>query len=77
MKKTISVFLVIFLTFLAAVFAAGPDTVVYITKSGEKYHTENCSSLRNSKTAITLEEAVLQGYEPCQRCNPPILDEEE
>jgi hypothetical protein len=79
MKKTSKRFLIIILAFVVAgvVFAAGPDTVVYITKTGEKYHTEGCSSLRNSKIAITLGEAVLKGYESCQRCKPPVLDGEE
>ena len=67
------VLLVCFITALG--FAAGPDTVVYITKTGERYHVEKCSSLRSSKIAITLGEAVERGYGPCQRCKPPRLDE--
>jgi hypothetical protein len=55
-------------------FAAGRDTVVYITKTGEKYHTEGCSSVRSSKIAITLGEAVSRRFEPCQLCRPPVLD---
>ena len=62
---------------VAAAFAAGPDTVVYVTKTGEKYHTERCSSLKSSKIAIALEDAVSKGYEPCKVCKPPALDEEE
>ena len=49
--------------------------VVYITKSGEKYHTEKCSYLKKSKIEISLEDAVDAGYEPCSRCKPPVLDE--
>lgn len=44
---------------------------VFITKSGKKYHTENCSSLRSSSIPITLSEAIQKGYTPCSRCNPP------
>jgi hypothetical protein len=48
---------------------------VYITKSGKKYHTENCSSLRSSSIPINLSEAIQKGYTPCSRCNPPTLSE--
>jgi hypothetical protein len=54
-------------------FAAGPDTIVYVTKTGEKYHTEGCASLKKSKIAITLGKATIK-YQPCKQCNPPILD---
>jgi len=79
MKKRNKCFLIVILACVIAglAFAAGPDTVVYVTKTGEKYHTERCSSVRNSKIAITLGEAVSKGYEPCKLCNPPILDKQE
>jgi methylphosphotriester-DNA--protein-cysteine methyltransferase len=43
-------------------------------KTGEKYHTERCASVRNSKIAVSLGEAVSKEYEPCKRCKPPVLD---
>ena len=43
---------------------------VYITRTGKKYHREECSSLRRSKIEISLAEAKQQ-YGPCGRCNPP------
>jgi uncharacterized repeat protein (TIGR02543 family) len=46
---------------------------VYITKTGSKYHRDGCSSLRKSKIAISLQDAVARGYEPCKNCNPPTL----
>ncbi len=52
--------------------ATGGGPVVYITKTGEKYHADGCSSLRKSKIEISLEDAKAQGYEPCKRCNPPV-----
>jgi micrococcal nuclease len=54
--------------------SAGGNTTVYVTASGQKYHTENCSSLRRSKIAVSLEDAVRSGYEPCGICTPPQLD---
>ncbi|GHU24723.1 hypothetical protein FACS1894164_12030 [Spirochaetia bacterium] len=59
----------------------GPDeqnflaesTVVYVTKSGKKYHLDGCSSLSRSKIAMSLEDAVRSGYGPCANCHPPVL----
>ena len=45
-------------------------TYVYVTKSGEKYHTETCRYAENAE-AITLGEAIEKGYAPCSVCNPP------
>ena len=41
---------------------------VYITASGKKYHKAGCSYLKQSKIAITLQQAKEQGYTPCSRC---------
>jgi cytochrome c553 len=46
------------------------DPIVYITKSGKKYHAEGCSSLSNSKVAVRLSEAKAKELEPCSRCKP-------
>lgn len=54
--------------------AANGDTTVYITKTGEKYHADGCSSLKKSKIAISLTDAVAKGYEPCSKCNPGSID---
>lgn len=47
------------------------DIIVYITKTGEKYHRDGCRSLSKSKIPISLAEAKARGYEPCSVCNPP------
>jgi competence protein ComEC len=44
---------------------------VYITRTGDRYHTESCASLRKSKIPILLGEAKDKGYRPCARCKPP------
>jgi len=49
------------------------NQIVYITKTGKQYHKSTCSSLRKSKIAISLKEAVSIGYTPCSRCKPPVL----
>jgi len=50
---------------------ADDSTIVYITRTGKKYHLGNCSYLRQSKIPITLKEACERGFSPCSRCNPP------
>lgn len=48
------------------------DTVVYVTKTGSKYHRAGCRYLKSS-ISIKLSEAV-SSYTPCSVCNPPTLD---
>ena len=73
----ITAFLMVVGTFITSdikVSAAGGDTTVYITKTGEKYHSDGCGSLSKSKIATTLQDAVDKGYEACKKCKPPKLD---
>jgi hypothetical protein len=58
----------------STVYAASGDTVVYITKTGECYHSSGCSSLRRSKIETTLQSAIDKGYRACSKCNPVSLD---
>ena len=44
--------------------------IVYVTKSGKKYHRDGCRYLK-SRIPITLEEAKAKGYTPCSACSPP------
>ena len=56
------------------VFAATSDngnTIVYRTRTGERYHRDGCSYLRSSCIELTLREAVERGLRPCSRCSPP------
>ncbi len=43
------------------------DTV-YITKSGSKYHIENCTYLKSSSIPLTLDNAINNGYDACKIC---------
>ena len=47
------------------------EVIVYVTKTGTKYHVDGCQYLNDSKIPISLEEAELEGYLPCDKCNPP------
>ena len=50
-----------------------PELVVYITRTGKKYHTYDCDFLRKynieDKFAILLDK-VKEDYDPCGVCNP-------
>lgn len=50
--------------------SSGGGVTVYITKTGDKYHTGSCSYLKKSKIAIDKDTAIAQGYTACSRCNP-------
>jgi len=50
------------------------EIIVYVTKTGKKYHREGCPHLRKSSRALTLKEALEKGYEPCAHCKPPTLE---
>jgi hypothetical protein len=49
------------------------DTIVYITRTGAKYHRAGCRSLSRSMIPIKLRDAVAKGYGACKLCNPPVL----
>ena len=44
------------------------NRTVYVGKSGSKYHSATCHTLKGKGTAISLEEAVSQGKEACKIC---------
>lgn len=44
------------------------EDVVYVTESGTKYHKEGCPYLKSSKIMVSLEQAVMEGKQPCSRC---------
>ena len=50
---------------------ASTDTasMVYITRTGKKYHRGSCSYLKSSKISISLTDAKRQ-YSPCSVCKP-------
>lgn len=44
------------------------ENIVYVTKSGAKYHKDGCRFLKSSKIMISLEQAREEGLEPCAEC---------
>jgi len=48
------------------------EIIVYITKTGKKYHRWDCRYLRKSSIPISLTEAKRRGYTPYKVCKPPL-----
>lgn len=49
------------------------EIYVYITETGDCYHTSGCYCLKKSKIKITLSEATKK-YRECHICYPPIIE---
>lgn len=47
------------------------EVTVYVTKTGEKYHSDGCQYLSRSQIPISLADAKAGGYTPCSKCHPP------
>lgn len=45
------------------------ETTVYITRTGKKYHRDDCRYLK-SKIPISKQDAVERGFTPCSVCSP-------
>jgi len=50
---------------------ATPDTLVYVTENGTKYHRKECR-LKHGSKAIRLGDLPAK-YTPCKSCDPPVL----
>lgn len=44
------------------------EDIVYVTKSGSKYHKKGCPYLKSSSIMMSLGQAVMEGKKPCSRC---------
>lgn len=54
----------------ATISGTEEEHIVYITKSGDKYHSPFCRYLRYSSIEMSIQEAEASGYEPCSKCAP-------
>lgn len=74
------IFFLIFTPFFAGSVNADPragtttymvqETVVYITKTGSKYHKSSCRYLSQSKIKTVLKKAIAAGMGACKVCKP-------
>lgn len=55
---------------LAAPLQESSAGMVWLPKSGKKYHSHaGCSNMKNPRQ-VTREEAISKGFEPCKKCKP-------
>jgi len=47
-----------------------PNTIVYVTKTGRRYHRKSCPALTDTSMPVTLEEARKRGLTACRQCRP-------
>jgi hypothetical protein len=52
---------------------ATATTVVYVGKSGSRYHLKGCRYLKGAGKEITVGEAMKKGLAPCNVCKAPRL----
>jgi hypothetical protein len=43
---------------------------VYVTETGKKYHTKNCTVAGTGKKGMPIADAKKAGYTPCKVCKP-------
>ncbi len=44
------------------------DALVWVSKTGKKYHSDSGCSGMKSPRSLTREDAIRQGYQPCKKC---------
>ncbi len=44
------------------------ECVVYVTRTGERYHVDGCRYLRHSRIPVSKRRAEEAGYTPCRVC---------
>lgn len=48
----------------------GTEQMVWIPRSGSRYHrTSTCSNMKDPQE-VTVSEAISRGFTPCKRCDP-------
>lgn len=46
------------------------DALVWVSKTGKKYHSDSGCSGMKSPVQVSREEALRRGLAPCKRCKP-------
>lgn len=71
MKKILlSICLLIFFIVFITSFALADSEIVYVTKTGSKFHVYGCDYLDSAPIRTNLNNAINRGYSPCKVCNP-------
>ena len=65
---TICVAVTAALTFVINISLKHEEPLVYITRTGSKYHSRDCGYLWGSAIPIGMGDAIKSGYTVCSRC---------
>lgn len=68
--SALAVYLVVVIVNLQPIPANG-DEIVYLTRTGSKYHASDCRHLSESQIPTSLERAIADGYGDCYHCSVP------
>lgn len=68
------VFLIVFTLLLNALFFRHQEGLVYITNTGDCYHSLSCHYLKSSN-AIGIDRAKAQGYSACSYCHGKYVEQ--
>jgi hypothetical protein len=68
MKKYFLLFIAIFAVLSGNVFSQ----TVYISATGQHYHTLACKNVNKNSTQMQVSDALNHGYTPCKICHPPM-----
>lgn len=66
MSKSVSILIII----MIGISINLSSQTVYVTKTGSKYHKENCRYLHSSKIETTVSKAKADGLSACKVCKP-------
>ncbi len=59
---------ILFILFFITLPLHGFSETVYVTKTGHRYHKDECYFLKKSKLSIDISSAEASGYKPCSIC---------
>ena len=60
------------LIFFALLFGKMFSQTVYVTSTGQHYHTATCKNVNKNSRSMQVSDALGHGYTPCSTCHPPM-----
>lgn len=71
-RKTALIATILFTITSYSIASAQPDTSVYVTKHGRKYHRVGCREIKRSVGILkmSISDAKAKGLTPCKVCKP-------
>ena len=74
MKKQLTVFIFFLFSFVMLSGVQAFSQTVYVTQSGQHYHTSKCKLINKNSQSMTVSKAQMLNYTPCDKCHPPTKE---